>query len=113
MKIDPGELRTKVAYEAKVVVGRDLDGQEVRDWSTVWEGFAAVRALSAKEVYYAGGNAAEGLHRVTIRWRPDVEHSGRFRLLGTSPPQYLYVTGVVNVERRNAWLVVAATSKPR
>lgn len=107
--IDPGEMRTGVAYEAMEVVGRDRNGGEKLEPVEKWRGMAAIRPLSSKELVVAAGLKSSATHRVAIRWRPGVSLKGRFRVLGTA--RILEITSALNLEDRNVWLVCQAVEK--
>lgn len=109
--IDPGELRTWVAYQEPVEVGRGSAGTPRMDHPDLWQGKAAIRPLSAKELAVAAGLKSTATHRVTIRWRPGVSMRGRFRVLGTS--RILEITSLLNLEERNRWLICQAVENPK
>lgn len=106
--VDVGEMRTLIAYE-EYVETRDKARAPIKSWVALWTGRAAVRPLSAKEQFFAGGQQSQVTHRVAIRYRPGVKQKARFRVVGTG--RVLNITGVLNVEDRNAWLVCQAVEK--
>jgi SPP1 family predicted phage head-tail adaptor len=106
--IDIGELRHVVEYQ-EAVSTPSKTGTPVKTWHTLWTGPAAVRPLSARELQYAGGTEAQTTHRLTIRYRTGVKHTGRFLLAGTD--RVLNIASIADLEERHAWLVIQAIEK--
>ena len=77
MSLEPGEMTTRVVYQAESVEV-DAVGQPLKTWTDVFACWAAVRPLSAKELYYGQSTRSETTHRIAIRWRPGVDSKGRF-----------------------------------
>lgn len=108
MRTSPGEMRTRVTLQQSIKT-KDSVGQSREEWRDVFTCYAAVRPLSAKEVYYANSTKSESLFRIALRWRPGVRSKDRFKL---SDGRILYLTGVLNIDERNAELVCTASETP-
>jgi len=106
--VDIAEYRTRVEYQARVETGRDKLNQPVYSWLTLWSGLAAVRPMSQREIFYAGGTTAQVTHRVFLRYRPGVTELGRLKL---SETRYLYLSSVLDLEERRQVLDCQAVEK--
>lgn len=105
LKVDPGEMRRLVEYQSYEVVDRDRNGGEIREWATQFTAYAAVRPLSAKELFYAGGQQGQTQYRIFMRYRPGVAQEGRLRLWDG---RLLDITSVINTDERNVYLDIVA-----
>lgn len=102
----PGEMRTQVVYQRPVRT-KDGLGQTRLTWEDVFTCFAAVRPLSAREIYYAQSTRSETTHRVAMRWRPEVDSKGRF-VLARNPDRIFNIFSVINTDELDAELVILA-----
>jgi len=98
-----GEMRIKIVYQ-EPTQAKDALGQPIKTWVDVFEGFGALRPLTAREINLAGQTTAEATHRLAIRWRPGVKPTGRFLVAGTD--RVLNISGALNVNERNAEIVL-------
>lgn len=96
-------MRLKVVYQ-EPSSSKDRLGQPLKTWVDVFEGFGALRPLSARELQFAGQTTAEATHRLAIRHRPGVKPTGRFLIAGTN--RVLSISGALNINERNAELVI-------
>ena len=104
MRTDPGELRHLVIYQRPITT-KDSLGQARQTWEDVFTAYAAVRPLSAREIYYAQSTRSETTHRIALRYRDGVSPKGRFVLRGD---RILNVYSVTNVDELDAELVILA-----
>jgi len=100
---DPGEMRTQVVYQRPVTT-KDRLGQARQGWEDVFTCYAAVRPLSAREIYYAQSTKSEVNYRLAIRWREGVSPKGRFKLRD----RVFDIYSVLNVDELNHELVILA-----
>ena len=78
--IDPGMLRHELALE-EAVETPDGAGGFTKSWTlaaTIW---ARLEPVDSAREFWAGRDAAEQTHRVTMRHRDDVKPGMRFRML--------------------------------
>lgn len=109
MTTSPGEMQTKVVYQAETATV-DAVGQPLKQWVDVFEAWAAVRPLSAKEIYYAQSTRSETTHRIALRWRPEVNSKGRF-LVANDRARIFKVFSVINTDERREELVILAAER--
>jgi len=102
--IDPGSLRSILVYE-RPESARDSRGQSIKTWVAVATIQANVNPLAGREGYWAKQVNAEVTHEVTLRYRPWLDPTGRFRFVGTN--RVLNIKGVINVEERGVWAVAS------
>lgn len=74
-----GELRHRLTLEMPVNTADDIGGFR-QTWLSVAEVWAAIDTRSANEQFEAQRRESSFTHRITIRWRPDV--NGAMRLSG-------------------------------
>lgn len=77
------ELNTKIGLE-RFESYRDSDGILHEEWVTYGEAFAKVEPLVGREYLAAAQVQAEGLVKVTIRYRDDMQPSDRAVIRGES-----------------------------
>jgi len=107
--IEPGEMQTKLVYQSESSAP-DALGQPIKTWVDVFECWAAVRPLSAKELYYGQSTRSETTHRIAIRWRPEVNAKGRF-VVSNNRGRVFKIFSVVNSdEAREELIILAAES---
>jgi len=106
MSIEPGEMQTRVVYQTQASEV-DAVGQPLKTWSDVFTCWAAVRPLSAKELYYGQSTRSETTHRIAIRWRPGVSPKGRF-VLANNRDRVFKIFSVVNTDEAREELVILA-----
>jgi len=100
---DPGEYRHFIRYQ-RPVTAKDSLGQARQTWEDVFTAYAAVRPLSAKEVFFSQSTRSESTHRIALRWRPEVNSKGRF----VYGDRVFNIYSVLNVDELNAELVILA-----
>lgn len=100
---NPGEMRSQVVYQRPVRT-KDSLGQPRTEWEDAFACYAAVRPLSAREIYYAQSTRSETTHRIALRYRDGVSSRGRFRL----GDRILNIHSVLNTDELNAELVCLA-----
>lgn len=102
----PGQLKHRVIIEQPIACQpADPLTDEPQCWQTVTECWAAIRPVSAKEIFAAGGFVGQSDVAVTVRYDPkldDMTHTWRIwwqnRKLG--------VAGVLNIDARDKWLKI-------
>jgi len=104
--IDPGEMQTRVVYQTPTSEVDEV-GQPLKTWSEVFECWAAVRPLSAKELYYGQSTRSETTHRLAIRWRPEVNTRGRF-VVANARDRIFKIFSVVNTDEAREELIILA-----
>ena len=108
--IEPGEMQTKVVYQTQSST-TDAVGQPVKAWTDAFACWAAVRPLSAKELYYGQSTRSETTHRIAIRWRPGVTAEGRF-LVANDRARVFKIFSVVNTDEAREELIILAAETP-
>jgi len=106
MSIEPGEMQTRVVYQTESSAV-DAVGQPVKTWVDAFECWAAVRPLSAKEVFFAQSTRSETTHRITLRWRPEVNSKGRF-VVANNRGRVFKIFSIVNTDEAREELVILA-----
>jgi SPP1 family predicted phage head-tail adaptor len=102
LRIDAGELRTKVQLQ-QPVSAQSATGMPQTDWTTVatvWAGFATA---GTREVFQAGQLTSQVSHVVKIRWIATPLQAGYRVLYGT---RVLKIQAIVNVLERNRVLLL-------
>ena len=80
-EFNPGELKRKITIQSPSTT-QDSFGQPTDTWDTVANTWAAINAVTSKEVYALGaGFTAQVTHRVTIRFRRDLCIQSGYRIL--------------------------------
>ena len=69
--IEPGRLRHRIAIQAASTTP-DAFGQPQQTWTTIWNCWASIEPLSARELYGSGSLAAQAMHKITIRYTAQV-----------------------------------------
>ena len=69
-------LNTRITFLNRVV-SRDMCGGPIDDWIFGFTCYAEVRGISGKEDVQNGLEYSVNMYRITIRWRRDVDASGR------------------------------------
>lgn len=106
--IDPGQMRTRLVYEAEVEDGTyNGHGDPIVPWTPLFELWARVRPLRGGEGDRADQVRGTRLHEVVCRWRPDIEYTGRLRIKGTD--RVMQIESVVDWEERRRELTITAT----
>lgn len=78
MSIAAGKLRHRIALQSHQYVGQDpVSGEELRDWVTVRECWAAIEPLSARDLIAAQAAQSKATARITIRFADDIDASLR------------------------------------
>lgn len=107
--IEVGEMQTKVVYQTETSAV-DSVGQPIKTWTDVFACWAAVRPLSAKELYYGQSTRSETTHRIAIRWRPEVSAKGRF-VIANARRRVFKIFSVINTDERREELVILAAER--
>ena len=98
-QVSPGKLRHKVIIEQPTVCDpADAMTDEPQCW-------AAIRPVSAKEIFAAGGFVGQNDVAVTVRYDPrldDMNHTWRIWWQNKK----LGVAGVLNIDARDKWLKI-------
>lgn len=103
-----GLMRKRVTIERATTTL--LKGDAVKTWATLFEAWAEIRPLSARELFSANMTQAEVSHRISIRWRPGVTLTTKDRArIGT---RLFDLTGVMNTDERNREWVLMAVERP-
>ena len=105
-QVSPGKLRHKVIIEQPTVCDpADAMTDEPQCWQSVVECWAAIRPVSAKEIFAAGGFVGQNDVTVTVRYDPrldDMNHTWRVWWQNKK----LSVAGVLNIDARDRWLKI-------
>ena len=105
-QIAPGKLRHKVIIEQPATCDpADAMTDEPQCWQSVIKCWAAIRPVSAKEIFAAGGFVGQNDVTVTVRYDPrldDMNHTWRVWWQN----QKLGVSGVLNIDARDKWLKI-------
>ena len=78
MSIGAGELRARLCLEVPLET-RDETGGVIREWVVWARPWARVDAVSGREGWIADRGEQAVTHRVTIRWRRNMNGGMRFR----------------------------------
>ena len=105
-QVSPGKLRHKVIIEQPTACDPvDAMTDEPQCWQSVVECWAAIRPVSAKEIFAAGGFVGQNDVAVTVRYDPrldDMNHTWRVWWQNKK----LSVSGVLNIDARDKWLKI-------
>lgn len=105
-QVSPGKLRHKVIIEQPTACDpADAMTDEPQCWQSVVECWAAIRQVSAKEIFAAGGFVGQNDVAVTVRYDPrldDMNHTWRVWWQNKK----LGVSGVLNIDARDKWLKI-------
>ena len=105
-QVSPGKLRHKVIIEQPTACDpADAMTDEPQCWQSVVECWAAIRPVSAKEIFAAGGFVGQNDVAVTVRYDPrldDMNHTWRVWWQNKK----LCVSGVLNIDARDKWLKI-------
>ena len=105
-QVSPGKLRHKVIIEQPTACDpADAMTDEPQCWQSVIECWAAIRPVSAKEIFAAGGFVGQNDVAVTVRYDPrldDMNHTWRVWWQNKK----LGVAGVLNIDARDKWLKI-------
>ncbi len=105
-QVSPGKLRHKVIIEQPTACDPvDAMTDELQCWQSVVECWAAIRPVSAKEIFAAGGFVGQNDVAVTVRYDPrldDMNHTWRVWWQNKK----LGVSGVLNIDARDKWLKI-------
>jgi SPP1 family predicted phage head-tail adaptor len=102
-------MKVIVEYVEDEADGRGPSGGVKKIPVVVFRGPAELRPLSMRELLAGGGITAEITHRLSLRYRPEVKPTGRFKLVGTD--RLFEISSVINVEERNRELVCLVIEK--
>lgn len=106
LQVSPGKLRHKVIIEQPTACNpNDAITDEPQCWQFVVECWAAVRPVSAKEIFAASGFVGQNDVAVTVRYDPrldDMNHTWRVWWQNKK----LSVAGVLNIDARDKWLKI-------
>ncbi len=105
MPIDPGQMRTKLHYQAAVEAA-DAGGQPVPTWADSFAFFARVRPARGDERVRAGGVGSDVGYEIMCRFDPRIATTGRLRIDGTE--RVLEISSVVDWELRGSELTITA-----
>lgn len=106
--IDPGRFRTELALE-EAVLTPDGDGGHEVDWQELATVFALVEPVSARPQFAADRPAVAVTHRITMRFRQDVESGMRLVRNG----RVFEVMSVHDSDESRRYLVCAAREAGR
>jgi SPP1 family predicted phage head-tail adaptor len=98
-----GDLNTYLTIKRESTSTDSIGGQS-STWSTVATAWGHVRPTSGDEVLTADQLRAGLAHRITIRWRTDVNVSAKMRVYDGS--RLFEVLAVENQDSDNTWLVL-------
>lgn len=77
MSLEAGKLRHVVSIERNVPI-IDSSGEKIENWNPVHPRvYAAIEPLSARELFASGAEQSEVVARITIRFRPGINHAMR------------------------------------
>ena len=99
-------LRSRIKYQTRVVT-HDICGGPVDEWTTAFDTWAEVLAISGKEDVHEGLEYSGNMYRVTIRYRRGVDPTGRIVL---SDGTVLAVKAVRDPAGRRELLIIDAES---
>ncbi len=97
-----GQLRRRVEIGRYVEAQDPNTGDPARAWQTIATVWAAVEGLSGTQLFQAQQTVDRSTHRVTIRYRPDVEPGMIIRHDGRE----LTITAALDEDGRRRWLVL-------
>ncbi|MDE2363127.1 MAG: phage head closure protein [Hyphomicrobiales bacterium] len=100
LRIDTAGLRSRVTLQTPVDTADD-SGALVRAWTPVADVWAKIEPQRGDETFVAGEQESVLVHRVTVRWRPDLASPMRF-VLGS---RALYVRAAFDPDGRKKFLV--------
>ncbi|MCK9326407.1 MAG: phage head closure protein [Bacteroidales bacterium] len=103
MKIDPGELRHRVAIQRKTVV-RDTFGGETVSWTDVATAWMSLKPLSGRELYAAQQAHAETTHKAIMRYVAGITPNDRLKY----GERIFDITSVLNHEEKSVYLIIEA-----
>ena len=75
--IDPGQFRQEVALESASLAPDGMGGH-TESWTEIATVFARIEPISAESRFGAGQTRETATHRLTLRYRDDVESGMRF-----------------------------------
>lgn len=68
MSIDSGKLRHRVQVQEPVHTQNPVTGESIVTWNTIWDLWAAVEPLSAREFIQSQSTQSQVVARITIRY---------------------------------------------
>jgi SPP1 family predicted phage head-tail adaptor len=95
--INPGLLRHQIQIEAQTTA-TDGAGQRQDVWTVAFGAYAAIDALSWKELFQAGQDTSQVTHIVTLRWTNDPIFPGMQVIFGA---RRFRIQSVENVQELN------------
>jgi SPP1 family predicted phage head-tail adaptor len=102
-----GSYRHRLSYQISEVSGTRPNGQEIREWHTLFATWAEIKPLNGREVHAAGQTHATLTHRITLRYRPSITPEGRF----VTGSRVFNVVSVVDEDERHRTLIVTAVEQ--
>jgi len=104
--VSPGKLRHKVIIEQPTICNpADSMTDEPQCWQSVVECWAAIRPVSAKEIFAAEGFVGQNDVAVTVRYDPRLnDMNNTWRIWWQN--QKLNVAGVLNIDARDCWMKI-------
>lgn len=79
--MEAGKLKRPITIESPSTT-QDSFGQPTNTWDTVCNTWAAISAVTSKEVYALGaGFTAQVTHKVTVRYNPSLTIEAGYRIL--------------------------------
>lgn len=103
--MESGKLRHRIQLQYETETP-GASGEPTYTWSELATVSAAVEPLSGKELIDAQQVASTVTHRVTIRYRPDVNETCRVRFGEVAPYRYFDINAVINTRERNHEMVL-------
>ena len=106
--MDPGQLRTEMILQ-KAVTHPDGTGGHAENWVEVATVFARIEPLRAESRFGAGQFLESVTHRVTLRFRGDVQSGMRFLRHGRA----LEIINVQDADETGRYLICLAREEGR
>lgn len=106
MLVDPGQFRTKLTLQTRVV-SQDSVGGTVETWTDGPAVWAKVSPLSAREQWWAQQTHATTTHMVTARYDARIDSTCRLKL----GDRVLNIDGVRDVDEGRVYMVISATEE--
>jgi SPP1 family predicted phage head-tail adaptor len=98
-------LREKLTIQREVLTQDDLGG-DVKTWSNIGTTYGHVRPTGGGERVFAQQLEANITHKITIRYRENIEAADRILLRGVP----LQIRNILNLEMRDKWLELSCES---
>ncbi|MFC5524020.1 phage head closure protein [Polaromonas jejuensis] len=104
-----GPLRKRVVFQCRDTAV-DSYGQQVTTWTDAFTAWAAIEALSAREVLAAQAVQSEASHRITVRYRGEFTNPVAVAAMRINYNGRLFnISGATNTDERNRTVEIMAS----